>query len=212
MDKTFKKLLEHCVKHHFVAPSGDRFALLGNLLRRNITDEWYTQNVSSVGGTVLTCDREGGFPLTLDLLGDYREARSLLGSDEDIVLAGETLTQSEPTPQSCLSLHHFTLPARKMDSFSSVQKRRRLWWKSFSHQPELLAVSSSSDLSPGLEQKIEITSPALPDSPLETISLWKPEIFDNLEVNEANSPLSRRQIPTSSSLNRWTSRSKGASC
>ena len=85
-----------------------------------------------------------------------------------------------------MNLSMFSLPTQKLEDFTRLQKKRRLWWKALLQQPELLnTTTADDDLSSThhlLEQRIVFSSSLFNDEPFEILSIWKPQIFENLQV------------------------------
>jgi len=71
-------------------------------------------------------------------------------------------------------------------SFTLLQKRRKKWWKSFLQHPELL-LALNVDLGESgdelIEQKIRFTSENFGNETIEELTLWKPKVFADLNVN-----------------------------
>ena len=85
-----------------------------------------------------------------------------------------------------MNLSMFSLPTQKLEDFTRLHKKRRLWWKSLLQQPELLNTTTADDDFSSthhlLEQRIVFSSSLFNDEPFEILSIWKPQIFENLQV------------------------------
>ena len=200
MEKTLKKLVHHCKRHHFVSDKINKFSLLGSLLQSNIRNNWVATNITTNINSFCLEHTTSQKTVTPQLLNDFCTAKSLVGSDVTLTFASSSsenqsdlsvpsgeltsfddLVHSMPT--SFLDLRVFSPPARKIDDFSLLQKRRRYWWKSLLKHPELLSLKSVSQDSDSLiEQQIELGSTVLEGHVLEKITVWKPQIFEQLEV------------------------------
>jgi len=138
-------------------------------------------------------------PLSVELLQILIESRSLIESNARISFASISVTESgnkateipqtiedliEAMPSTHLNLHTFTHPSKKIDDFTLLQKKRRHWWKSFLQQPELVKIHNVPNPDSLMEQRIEVGSYVLGDSPLEVITMWKPDIFEKLEAED----------------------------
>nr|CAG4638481.1 EOG090X076T [Cyclestheria hislopi] len=140
-------------------------------------------------------------PVSLPILENFVRARQLFGDSATITLASivrkpedsNTVINgsSEPadsikiTSHTSLNLHIFSLPSQKSDSFSTLQKCHRRWWKLLLNQPELLGIRSKSHSSENVEQIVEFHSPTMENYPLETINAWCSQIFDEVEMGES---------------------------
>jgi len=202
MNKIVEKAIDHCIQHKFLSVDLSGFSFLGLLLQHRIQDIWFQNNVTISNEALMIKHANTSKPLSEELLQILQESKSLVELNAGVSLASisvsdrknssamppktiEDLTRNMPL--TYLNLHTFTHPSQKIDCFTLFQKKRRYWWKSFLHQPELLRIHNISNPGPLVDQRIEIRSPFLGDdlnSPLEVISIWKPEIFDKLEVDD----------------------------
>ena len=201
MEKSLKKIIDHCIRNQFVSPSLDYFGILGNLLQLNLKKHWFSKNISSDGNPLLKL--ASAIPanpaLTVDLLRHLRNARSLFGLESSLSFAsvsptelpGLSLDSNDPLtldslvallPSSHLNLHMFSQPVLKVDSFNTLEKSRRRWWKFLLRHPELLVVENVTSSDPLVEQRIEIGCKDMESCPLEVITRWKPQIFEDLQV------------------------------
>lgn len=195
----FKKIVDHCVKHKFLSPNLSQLSFLGDALQRRIEQEWYTSNVIQ-NTNCLFINNSSITQINVELVQLLVNAQTLMGSDSSISLASVTSGRKptkqmkdlttvsdlmEALPKTQLNLCFLTPPARMIDEFIHLQKIRRRWWKSYLQQPVLLnatSVAVNDENDPFLEQKIEFGSSALGSQPIEVLKLYKPEIFDHLQV------------------------------
>ena len=199
MEKNVKQIIQHLIKHQYLSPSQNKFALLGNLLQCNLKNEWFQKSVVS-NNTTLVLDNHVPIPVNVNLLQNLNCARSLFGFDSSIsfVSCYEEPPEKASVPvtdnvviadvvkamtSTFLNVHVFSVPGQKIDNFSLLQKKRRHWWKSLMKQPELIEMSNVSTNDPAVEQRLKIGSTLLDGSPLEVITLWKPDIYEDLQVN-----------------------------
>lgn len=196
---SFKKIVEHCVKHKFLNPNFCQFSLLGDALQRRVEQEWLNSSVIQ-NNNCLYISSESITQLNLKLVDLFCQARTLMGSDSSISLASLAFIKKiqsvddvksvsdlmEALPQTHLNLCTLVHPSHKIDEFTRLQKARLRWWKSYLQQPVLLNTTSvpvDVEKSPFLEQRIEFSSTALGSEPFEVIEIYKPESFESLQVN-----------------------------
>jgi len=202
MNKIVEKAIDHCIHHKFLSADLSKFSFLGLLLQHRIQDNWFQNNVTVSNEALMIKDVNASQPLSVDLLQILQESKSLVEPNAGISFASISVTDKkngskilpktiedliEAMPLTCLNLHTFAHPSQKIDHFTLFQKKRRSWWKSFLHQPELIKIHNVSNPGPLVEQRIEVGSSILggkSNNPLEVISIWKPEVFDQLEADE----------------------------
>ena len=205
MYKTVEKAIDHCIQHKFLSVDPSRFSFLGLLLQHRIQDIWFQNNVTVSNEALMVENVKANQPLSVELLQILQESKALIEPNAGISFASVSTSGKENRPETrpktiddlmkamhttCLNLHTFIHPSQKIDHFTSFQKKRRYWWKSFLHQPELIKIHNVPNPGPLVEQRIEVGSSLLGDSlnnPLEVISIWKPDIFDTLEVKSCTS-------------------------
>lgn len=174
-------LARHCLHHNFLAGGSTGFVLLGQLLCRRIEEQWSMNAVSSDISLFPT----GKDSLSLGLLSELVSAHALSGMERPIAFSSSRkVACSSKESQTVLDLKVFSPPSRKIDDFTSLQKKRRQWWKSLLQQPEHLVIQNISpeNLEPHLEQCIEYCSEDSSLGSLEVLKLWKPDIFEDLVV------------------------------
>lgn len=197
---SFKKIVEHCVKHKFLNPNLCRFSLLGDALQRRIEQEWQTSNVIQNNNSLFISSDSISQP-SVKLVELFSQARALMGSNSSISLASSASVEKtfklvddvktvsdlmEALPETHLNLCTLVPPAHKIDEFTRLQKARLRWWKSYLQQPVLLNTTSipvDVEKNPFVEQRIEFSSTALGTEPFEVIQIYKPELFDSLQVH-----------------------------
>jgi len=202
MYKTVEKAIDHCIQHKFLSVDLSRFSFLGLLLQHRIQDIWFQNNVTVSNEALMVENVKANQPLSVELLQILQESKALIEPNAGISFASVSTSGKENRPETrpktiddlmkamhttCLNLHTFIHPSQKIDHFTSFQKKRRYWWKSFLHQPELIKIHNVPNPGPLVEQRIEVGSSLLGDSlnnPLEVISIWKPDIFDTLEADK----------------------------
>nr|CAG4641733.1 EOG090X076T [Eurycercus lamellatus] len=184
-----EQLIQHCVKHKFlsVLSSGySQYSLLGRLVKQKIQDQLLL-NINTLSNSFFPV--ENG-QLNSELLLKLVDAYSLMGSEVPVTFASSETRGSAPVsgtlsmPQTFFKFQYFVPPSRKIDEFVSMQKRRRHWWKSLLQQPELLIIENTSleKLNPCLEQRIELSHSG--NQVLESISLFKPQVFEDLKLGD----------------------------
>ena len=193
---SFKKVVDHCIKHNFLSPSFNRLSFLGEIVEEKVKHEWKTNSVIQNDNCLFTSTSFSP-SVNADLVQLFVKTKVLMGSETSTSLAGlisskEITVASEPKtlsdllatlPETHLNLCTLIQPGSKIDEFTKFQKRRRRWWKSYLQQPELFNSNSASSEDVQVEQKIEFTTPAVDSEVLEVITLHKPEAFDQLQVS-----------------------------
>jgi len=201
---SLKHFMDHCVKHHFLSSNFDRLSFLGLSMQKKIEQEWCFHNIS-LNGPVFPIQHSASSPLNVEIVQNYIDARNLLNVESTISFAykhvpiiSPKIKANQPTddlktladlikamPETYMNLSMFSLPAHKLEDFTRLQKKRRLWWKSLLQQTELNTKTASDDLintHPLLEQKIIFSSNILNEEPMEVLNIWKPQIFEDCQV------------------------------
>ena len=196
----FKKIVDHCVKHKFLSPNFSHFSFLGEAVQRRLEQEWFASNVTQNSNSLFS-NSESTTRVNAELVQLFLSARTLMGSNSSITLASSTCEKKssnksteelktvtdllEALPQTHLNLCMLTQPAQRIYEFTRLQKSRRRWWKSYLQQPVLLnSVSVEDSREPFVEQKIEFGSSALGSEPFEVLRIYKPDVFDDMQVSK----------------------------
>ncbi len=194
----FKKIVDHCIKHKFLSPNVSQFSFLGEAVQKRLEQEWFASSVTRNSNSLFVnsdCSK-----VNAELVHLFLNARGLMGTDSSITLASSTCVKKifkpvedlktvtdliEALPQTHLNLCTLTQPAHRIDEFTRLQKTRRRWWKSFLQQPVLFnSVAVEDSLDSFVEQKIEFGSSALGSEPFEIIRIYKPDVFDDMQVSK----------------------------
>lgn len=204
---SLKHFVDHCIKHHFLSSSIDRLSFLGLSLQKKIEQEWSFHNVSLNGAVFPIQHSDNSYPLSVEIIQNYLQARTMLNAESTISFAYKCAPIISPNitdnlnhtenlktladlvkrmPATYINLSMFSLPAQKLEDFTILQKKRRLWWKALIQQTELNTKTASEDLTsnthPLLERKIFFSSNILNEEPMEVLSIWKPQIFEDCQV------------------------------
>lgn len=196
---TLKHFVDHCVKHHFLSSNLDNLSFLGLSMQKKIEQEW-CYNISLNGAVFpIQYSDKNSSPLSVEVVQNYLNARTLLNVESTISFAykcapitpnvRKTIEDLKSfsdlvkvMPKSYMNLSMFSLPAQKLEDFTRLQKKRRLWWKQLLQQTELHTKPASEDLTSTLEQKILFSSNIFNEEPMEVLSIWKPQIFEDCQV------------------------------
>lgn len=199
----FFKVVDHSIRQKFLRPDYSGLSFLGSSLAQRLEREWYANTyIQNTNAYLLEqCQSE---PTNVQVFQQFLNAKLFSGCGEkSISLVSRFSAPPHTSPREidsvstlmkCLPTTNLTLytlisPSQKMDEFSRLQRKRRLWWKSLLHHPEHLLlnnVPSPEKLDPFIEQRIEYTSKTVDNEPLEVMSLYTSQIFENCEVSERN--------------------------